>query len=172
MSPGSPIIATAKPPSTRSFAILQKISQGPGPDGQDAPARVEQHQFFARNGGEIAEQPLAIVPSSPSCRRIAGASFGTSSKEPILFLGTVVRFDGVHEGQELVADVAIGVVQDGPVDEIAPVEPFHRVPVEPDPDGCPAEKGKDAAHAGEELAVDDDVEAQFPHLSGLRQGCR
>ncbi len=152
------------PPVDEILRRPAEILQGPGPDREDAPAGVEQHEFFPRHRGEISEEPLLHRLLLPFLQAQPRGRLGDVRKGSKLIFRHGRRLDGVHEGQELVADVAVGVVQDGPVDKIAPVEPFHRVPVEPDPQGRPAEKGEDAAHAGEELAVDDDVEAQFPHF--------
>jgi len=65
--------------------------------------------------------------------------------------------------------VAVGVVEDGAVDEVTPVEPLHGVPVKADPDRSPGAPGEDAAHPGEELAVDDGVEAHLPHAADRGQ---
>jgi len=95
--------------------------EGPGPDGQDSPAGVQQHQLLAFHGGEVAVQSflhrlLFAFPQAHGGGCLRDAVVGLE-----LVLRHRARVDGIDEGQELVADVAVGVVQDGPVDEVSPV---------------------------------------------------
>ena len=61
---------------------------------------------------------------------------------------------------ELLRQMRVGVVHHPAIDERPAVEAFLRVAEEPDAHRRAGQKREDAADAGEQLAVDDDVERQ------------
>ena len=66
-------------------------------------------------------------------------------RNQVLGSGVGGGFNGLYQGQKLVGDMLVRVVEHRTVHKIAAVQSFLGVGMKPDPDGRPAEKRKNAA---------------------------
>ena len=69
------------------------------------------------------------------------------------------------EGQKLLGNMLIRVIENRPIDEPTSIESLLRVGVEAHTPRGAGEEREDGAHAGKKLAVDDGVDAQAPKRS-------
>jgi len=151
-----------------TVAKLLKMFEGPGTDRQDSAAGVDENERLGLKGGEICVEfgdPAAdfrFTDAFGSGRRRRG-------RRKQFYAGNGNGFDGGSQIEKLVRHVAVGVIKDGSRQERTAVETFLGVGVEANANRRAGEKRENAAEAGEEFAVDDDVSAQGAQRSQGRK---
>ena len=139
----------------------------PSADGQQAATGVHQHPLRRGHQGRVvAAQGLGIVAQLAGRKHQRQTAVGGHGVHGHTFAARAVAgTNGIDQGQELLADVAIGVVGNGRVHERAPVQTLLGVRREARTPTRPTGIGEQGADAREQFAVDHRVQAQLAQLA-------
>ena len=143
------------------YAVI--VLEWPGTDGQNTAAWVDQHQRFAGNGREIRFESGRFAGDFTFVKDQDRRHNGLIGRQG--FAGRMGgRVNRVDHGQQLMAQVTVGVVHHRIGQVAAAVEAFLRMGFETDQNRGAGQIGDQAADSGKQLAVDNDIKTQSAHF--------
>ena len=133
----------------------------PGALGQQPATGIQQHQAALAQHGKVGLQLAPVAGQLGRAEHHTQGGVGWQVAQRCrLVAWRAVRLQRIGQRQKLLADVLIGVVGNGAVDEVAAVQPLLRVRCEAGTHRRAAEVRQQAADAREQLAINHRVKRQ------------